>query len=247
MMDFFRKHRTKFFVSIGIIFVLGAFGGFGGYFLAPKGGSPNDTIAEVNGQKISLGLFQIHLNRALNGLPPGAAADKNTRKQKEQEALRDLVQGAVVDQEAKRYGIFVPDQQVVSALMQNPNFQEKGSFSPALYQRVLQYQLKMNPRDFEEEQAQAIALFRLRWLFDSVTKTTPKEADMMFQVEGENYQKSWKANHPKDAPKPETVRNDFTKQLHDMASVWALNQWFNQAVQRSKIKTHLEILEGGQP
>jgi len=233
MMKFLRKYQYHIFLFTTIVFLLGTFVGFGGYFFTPKGG-PNDSIAEVDGTKIPLRLFNSRYERALNNIKPGTTLDDNARKQIREESLRDLVQSVVFDEQAKHYGIVVPDEQVVNSLAQVPAFQDKGHFSPDLYGRALAYQLKTTPQDFEEEQRTSIAFFKLRWLIQSCVKVTDKEADMArsFAI----------ATKSPDAKKDPAA---FRDQLWQQKMLFCFNQWFTQIGQRVHVKTHLDILEGG--
>src|SRR5690242_1139342 len=147
MMNLLRKYRNHIFVFVMAIFLFGTFVGFGGYFFSGKSGG--DSIVEVNGEKIPLRLFYSHYRRALDQVPPGQQLDDAGRAQRRDEVVRDLVQSLIFAKEAERYGVRVPDQQVVSSLTQIPAFQDKGRFNPQLYIQALQSQLRMTPQDFE--------------------------------------------------------------------------------------------------
>ncbi len=164
LMNFLRKYQFHIFVATMCIFFFGMFVGFGGYFFTAKSGS-GDSIAEVNGESIPLRVFYSHYRRALAQVQqPGKPLEDAARQQKRDETVRDLVQGIVFSKEAERYGIRVPDKQVVINLTQQPAFQEKGGFNPRMYMQYLQSELHMSPQDFEEEQRRSLAFFKLRWL-----------------------------------------------------------------------------------
>src|SRR5258708_28256675 len=118
MMNWLRKYQRHVLYTLLIFFVAYIAIGFGTGFFAK--GSPQDAVDEVNGEKIPLRLFYSHYNRALNELKPGTVLDEAGRKQKREEALRDLIQGVVFQEQAKRFGILVTDQQVVNSLAQVP-------------------------------------------------------------------------------------------------------------------------------
>jgi peptidyl-prolyl cis-trans isomerase D len=242
MMNWLRKYQTQVLYTLLLFFLVYIAIGIGSGFFAR--GSLNDAIAEVDGEKIPLRLFNSHYSRALEDIKPGTVLDENGRKQKRDEALRDLVQGVVFREQAKRYGIAVTDQQVVISLAQVPAFQEKGAFSPQLYARALQYQLKSSPQDFEEEQRQSIAFFKLRWLIQSCVKITDKELEMGYALGGADFVKNWKASHKDKRATPQQMQDDFRSQLWQEKVMWAFNQWFNQLGQHTRVKTHLELLEG---
>ena len=232
MMNFLRKHQFKIFLFTITVFLLGTFIGFGGYFFASKGG-PSAAIASVDGEGIPLRVFLSHYRRALDQVQPGKTPDKATLQIKRDETLRDMVQSAVFAREAARYGIRVPDQQVAVSLTQAPAFQEKGSFSYRVYLEALQSQIRMSPKDFEEEQRRSIAFFKLRWLIQSAIKVTDREADMMSAARN--------AAKPLKTQKEKSV---FRQQLWQEKVMHSFNEWFSRIGRDLKVKTHFELLEG---
>jgi len=230
-MNFLRKYQIHILTGLLSFFLIYIALGFGGSFFTK--GAPTDPVAEVDGAKIPLRLFYARYSRALDQLKPGTTLDEAGRTQKRDEVLRDLIQSVVFDKQAKQYGILVPDQQVISSLAQVPAFQEKGAFSPQLYGRALQYQLKSTPEDFEEEQRGSIAFFKLRYLIQSCVKVTDKELAM-----DRAYAQSVK--NP-DAKKTDA---DLHDQLWQEKTIWIFNQWFTQIGQRTRVKTHLDLIEG---
>lgn len=237
MMDFLRKYQLHvLYVLLGFFIVYIALG-FGSSFFVK--GSPNDAIVEVDGEKIPLRLFFSHYQRALDPVKGGASLDEAGRKQKQDEAIRDLVQNVVFRREGERYGIEVPDQQVVNSLAQIPGFQTNGAFDPSLYGRVVQSQLRMSPQDFEEEQRTSVGFFKLRWLLQSSIKVTEKEMEMAYALHGAEFAQANKTM------KREALRAAFQKRLWDDKVLWCFNQWFGQIGQKIRVKTHLELLEGG--
>src|ERR1017187_386486 len=174
MMDFLRKYQMHVLTGLLTFFLIYIALGFGSSFFVK--GSPNDTIVEVDGQKIPLKMYWSRFNRALDSSKP---LDKTGRDQKRDETIRDLVQSVVFKRETERYGILVPDQQVAVSLTQIPAFRTKeGQFNPQLYMQALESQLKMTPQEFEEEQRLSIGFFKLRWLIQSAVKVTDKEMEL---------------------------------------------------------------------
>lgn len=229
MMKYLRKYQYQIFlITIGF-FLLGTFIGFGGYFFGSAGSA--DSIAEVNGKKISLNLFYSHYRRALDDVKPGTTLDDAGRRQKVDETVRELVQSVIFKDEADRYGIQVPDQEVAYNISRVPVFQEKGAFSPQLYGQLLQ-QVRLSPQEFEEEQRRAIAFLKLRWLILSVVKVTDKEAALV-----QAFAQPGKTLSPKEAA-------SFREQVWEQKVSWSFNQWFNQIGQHVSVKTHLQNVEG---
>lgn len=233
MMTLLRKYQYQIFIGTIVIFLSGIFLGFGGYFFGGQGG-PNDAVAEVDGQDIPLHTFMSHYDRALQTIPPGTAIDDATRNQKRDEAVRDLVQAIVFDREAKRYKVSVPDQQVVGSIVSVPAFQGQNGFDPQLYQKALQYQLKTSPAEFEEEQRKNIAFSKLRWLLQSVIRVTDDEAALM-----------WAMQHQGKMAGFEKEKETFRETLWKEKVIFSFNQWFGQIGQKTKVKTHFEVIPGG--
>ncbi len=231
MMNFLRKHQYKIFIFTITVFLAGTFIGFGGYFFT-KGG-PSDSIAELDGEEIPLRIFLSHYRRALDQTEPGKPIDDATRQAKRDEVLRDMIQSRVFSRAADQYGVIVPDQQVVMNLTQAPAFQEKGAFNPRLYMEALQSQIRMSPKDFEEEQRRSIAFFKLRWLIQSSIKVTDKEFETLA-----NFRNGGKPL--KTAKEKEVLR----QQIWQEKVLYSFNEWFTKLGRDLKVKTHFERLEG---
>ena len=252
MMNFLRKYQVHILGGLLAFFLLYIALGFGTSFFVK--GSPNDTIVEVDGEKIPLRKFWGRYNRSLDTTRP---LDDAGRQQKRDETVRDLVQSVVFKREVDRYGISVPDPQVAVSLTQIPAFQSSGNFDPQRYMQVLQSQLRTTPQEFEEEQRLSIGFFKLRWMIQSAVKVTDQE----MEVSG-GYPDFAKANRTEvsDVSDPKTgkvtghkkrerteaeVRELYRKKLWDEKVLYSFNQWLNQIGQKLRVKTHFDVLESG--
>jgi len=250
-MNFLRKYQVHILAGLLAFFLIYIALGFGTSFFVK--GSPNDTIIEVDGDKVPLRLFWSHYYRALDQAKP---LDKAGRDQKRDEAIRDLVQGVVFRREVQRFGITVPDQQVAVSLTQIPSFQSQGRFNPQLYMQALQSQLKMPAQDFEEEQRLSIGFFKLRWLLQSAIKVTDREMDLNGQypefvktnriedVEDHDPKTGKVTGHHKRPRTEAEIRELFRKKLWDEKTSFVFNQWLTQVGQKLQVKPHLDVLEG---
>jgi hypothetical protein len=231
MMDFLRRHRYYIFLFTMVVFLSGTFIGFGGYLFDGRSG---DAVAEVNGEKIPLRIYQSHYRRKQDALGPGRTLDKAQSQQLRDETIRELVQAHVFAEQAKRYGIEVPDLQVVNSLTQIPAFLEKdGRFNPQLYLQALQSTLRLTPKDFEEEQRANIAFFKLRWVIQSVIKVTDHELALIAPAAA--------AGKPLKTDKD---KEDLRGRIWQDKVLYSFNQWFNRMGNTLKVKTHFEVLEG---
>jgi peptidyl-prolyl cis-trans isomerase D len=253
MMNFLRKYQMHVLAGLLAFFLIYIALGFGTSFFVK--GSPNDSIVDVDGEKVPLRLFWSQYNRVLDQSKP---LDKAGRDQKRDEAIRDLVQSVVFKRETARYGISVPDQQVAVSLTQIPAFQSQGRFSPQQYMQVLQSQLKMDPQDFEEEQRLSIGFFKLRWLISSAIKVTDKEMELsgqypefaklnrMEETETHDEKTGKVTGHKKRQRTEAEIRELFRKKLFDEKTLFCFNQWLTQVGQKLRVKPHLDLLEGTQ-
>jgi hypothetical protein len=236
-MNFFREYKIYI-----VLFVLATFGltlGVNFGQLAGVKGSPTDSVLDVNGEAIPLNLFYSYYARAL-GQMPSATAEQ--REQKKREALQELFSITVMAQQAEKFGIGVPDAQVTNALSNIPSFQQNGHFSPEAYQRVLAYQLKTTPQQFEEEQRKQIAIFKFSWLARSVVKLTDKQFEMAYPVLGPATELQVKAA-TKDKMTPEALRAAVRERLLESLTVWSMDQWKATLGQKTKVKEHRDILQ----
>ena len=250
-MNFLRKYQVHILPGLLAFFLIYIALGFGTSLFVK--GSPNDSIIDVDGEKVPLRLFWSHYNRLIDESRP---LDKAGRDQKRDEAIRDLVQSVAFKREVERFGIYVPDEQVAVSLTQIPAFQSQGRFSPQLYMQALQTQIKMDPHDFEEEQRLSIGFFKLRWLIQSAIKVTDKEMDLsgqypefakasqMEDVEMHDEKTGKVTGHQKRRRSEAEIREQFRKKLWDEKVTFCFNQWLTQVGQTLHVKPHLDVLEG---
>jgi len=252
-MDFLRKYQVHILAGLLAFFLVYIALGFGTSFFVK--GSPNDSIIDVDGEKVPLRLYWSRFNRAIDQSKP---LDKAGRDQKRDETIRDLVQAVVFKHQVDLFGIRVPDRQVAISLTQIPGFQSEGHFSPQLYMQALQNQLKMSPQDFEEEQRLSIGFFKLRWLIQSTIKVTDQEMDLSGQypefakanriedVEDHDPKTGKVTGHHKRMRSETEIRELFRKKLWDEKTMFCFNQWLTQVGQKLHVKPHLDVLEGAQ-
>jgi len=252
MMDFLRKYQVHVLATLLSFFLVYIALGFGSSFFVK--GSPNDSIVDVDGEKVPLRLYWEHFNRSIDQSKP---LDKAGRDQKRDETIRDLVQSIVFKREVERAGILVPDQQVAVSLTQVPAFQRDGRFDPQIYMQVMQSQLKMAPQDFEEEQRVSIGFFKLRWLIQSAIKVTDKElelaegyadfakANRVEETEVRDPKTSKVTGHKKRPRGEAEIRELYRKKLWDEKTLFCFNQWLTQIGQKLRVKPHLDVLEAG--
>ncbi|MBU4467283.1 MAG: peptidyl-prolyl cis-trans isomerase, partial [Candidatus Omnitrophica bacterium] len=80
--------------------------------------------------------------------------------------------------EAKTRRINVKDKEVVQEIQNAPYFQDKFGFSNKIYQEILRYALRLQPRIFEEQTRQSLILAKL---YKQITKNVKLSDDLIRQ------------------------------------------------------------------
>jgi len=126
--------------------------------------SPQDPILKVNGSKVT----QADYDRLIHQITrQRGALNAEQQRQAEGEAIQELIRIEVFTQEAKKYGIQVPDQDLQLHLSNYPAFQKEGRFDPQQYVQIVTQQLGMPLRDFEKARRRDIAAQKLTSLINA--------------------------------------------------------------------------------
>lgn len=91
-----------------------------------------------------------------------------------QQALRDLVQGRLLVQEAERIGLTVSDEELQAAIMRTPAFQSGGTFDKAAYDRYLDY-INVKHGVFEESQRRSMLRQKIEQVIEDGVDATDEE------------------------------------------------------------------------
>lgn len=147
--------------------------GIGGGSLAP---SPHDTIMKVNGTKVT----QADYDRIyMQMVRQRDLSTPEQQKQAEGETIQELIRSEVFAQEAKRYGIQVPDQDLQLHLLNYPAFQKDGQFDGQQYMQTVTQVLGVSVAEFEKARRKDIAAQKLTALINAsvhVPKALVQEA-----------------------------------------------------------------------
>ncbi len=225
MMNFLRKNVRTFLWGIAIAFILGIFlWNFSTRRLI-------DCVAQINGTKISYSSFLQALNlRIRNWYDENPEAELTDAQEKEikSEVLSSLIQEELVDQEAKNYGIYVSESEVINMIHALPQFQRDEKFQPELYFYVLRNYLRTEPAIYEAQIRRAIMHQKLRSLIISNVKVTDQE------VKDEYERRRTK----------EKVE-DFKKNFLQEKKILFYRQWLLGLYQKAKIVNNLDKIEKG--
>ena len=207
MLEQMRKHMN-WIMWIILILVIVTFMFFGIY--------PSDRgrgeAATVNGDVITAG----ELDRAYRNMYESYRqifkeqfTDAMARTLRQQ-ALRDLVQGRLLVQEASRIGLRVSDEEVQAAIMRTPAFAPGGRFDKAAYERYLDY-INVKPSLFEESQREFMLKQKIERVIEDGVDATDDELKAAyasrnaktkagdFDKEREAFRKTYLAEKRRDA------------------------------------------------
>jgi hypothetical protein len=101
---------------------------------------------KVNGHKITQSQFDTISRQIQRQQSDDQIKDQN---QILSQAMNEVIREEVFRQEAARYGIFVPDQELQFMLHGTPAFQKEGRFDPETYWRTITGALGMTTKEFE--------------------------------------------------------------------------------------------------
>ena len=197
------------------ILSLALFGIVGNSFIT----SPLDTVIKINGQKIT----QVDFDHVYNQVSRAAKnSDPNQRQQSTSQALNEIIRQEVFNQEAKKFGITVSDQQLQMQLASYQAFQKEGKFDLPTYGRMVVQVMGMSPRDFEKSQRKDIAGRAVNQLVANSVHISEDE----FQSELAHRLASEKdaAKRKELLANPEQVRNE----MRDKELNLVFNDWLTQ-------------------
>jgi len=138
MFDFFQKHKRFAQVILGLIALTFVTWGVESY-TSMRGA--RDAVATVNGSDISRREFSQQLQAQQEQLRRmfGGAVDPQALDTPESRSalLESLISQRLVASQAAKQHLFMSREQVIDAITGAPEFQENGTFSPALYSAYL--------------------------------------------------------------------------------------------------------------
>lgn len=150
MYGFLDKHKRAVQVVLAMIALPFMFFGVDSYF---RGGSAADTVATVNGMKISQREFEDalreHADRLREQMGKGYDSSLLDHPEVRYAVVENLVNQRLLLAEAQQERLRVTDAQLSQVIADIPAFHEDGRFSPERYRMLLQGQ-GMSPAMFED-------------------------------------------------------------------------------------------------
>ena len=94
-------------------------------------------------------------------------------------------------EEAKKRGIKTSDAEVVSTIQEFPFFQRNGRYDPTLYDNIIQYVFRTQPREFEESIRDSVKLKKIYEHETALVSITEEEVRKAYQEQNEKVQISY--------------------------------------------------------
>ena len=162
MLEIIRKNAASWLMKfiLGAIVVVFIFWGVGTFRSQRL-----DVMAKVNGEKILVEDYQKAYNMTVErlrrmyggSLPDALFKQLNLRQQ----VLDQLIDEALIRQEADRLGLTVTDKEIQQVILNIPAFKRNGMFDPRLYQAALR-NAGLKPADFEHQLRQEMITKKLQ-------------------------------------------------------------------------------------
>ncbi len=137
-----QARESWFFKSILVAVAISFISLFGvsGYI---SNASQNQTVINVNGQKVSQSAFSYRLNKEVNAIRNIAGDDfdltEEMRNTVAENVLKQIIDDAVIDQIMLKNSVYFPRAVIQHILFNNPEFQnpQNGQFNPEMFRRYL--------------------------------------------------------------------------------------------------------------
>jgi hypothetical protein len=170
-----KKTAKKIWIGLAIIIIPAfALWGFGG---AGRDRSETSVAGKIFGRNIS----NLEFKSSLIAVKTSALmqfGDKLPEIEKYLNLEARAKERLILLYEANMRKIDVKDKEIVEAIQNAPSFQDKNGFSNKMYQEILRYGLRLQPRVFEEQTRQNLILAKL---YNQITQNVKFSDDQIRQ------------------------------------------------------------------
>src|SRR5688572_3790020 len=191
MLDRMRRHKGWLKWSLALV-VLTFVVFYIPDFLTPGiGASPNEVIADVEGESITVGQFQRRYNAQVNAYRNAYGGQLNDQLLKQlgidRQILNQLVDEEAMVAESRKQGITVSDTEIRERILALPGFQENGKFvGEQRYRQILQFQNPpLTTKDFEASLRRALQIEKLRTALTGWMSVTDQDVAAEFRKRNE--------------------------------------------------------------
>jgi len=214
----------KIFIITIFGFLAGTFMGFGSYLFGPD--TDFKTVANVNGAKISMNVFNVAYSNAFSYYSQNGSLDDEQVKNLKVGIIQSLVQDEIFYQQSELYKIKVSKAELQSYISRSPMFSQNNRFSLDAYYSFLR-SVRMAPKDYEELVKKQIAVQK----FKSILAASVKLGDLEF----EDLKAQAEAQGEKEGVAKDVLLNAKINRV--------LNDWYNKTVATSKITTNNSVFQ----
>jgi peptidyl-prolyl cis-trans isomerase D len=206
MLGIMRKYKQSFIIKgVFIIIVLSFVGTI--FLIWGKGeeGLQGSAYAiKVNGKKIVYEEYTRAYERVkisvqqMYGLPITPELEKQFSLRKL--TIENLINAELMQQEAKRQGIKVTDEEVIAEIEKIPLFQKNGAFDKQLYQQALK-SYRLTPSTFEEAERSDLLLKKIRKTVTDRATVSDQEALQSYKKQNDRFSLQFVSFSPSEVQK----------------------------------------------
>ena len=168
MLDRMRRHRGWLKWSLALVVLTFIVFYIPDFLGTRAGAAPSETLADVEGNQITVRQFQRRYNVQVNAYRNAYGGQLNEQLLRQlgidRQILQQLVDEEAMAAEADKQGITVSDVEIRERIIAMPGFQENGKFvGESRYRQVLQFQNPpLTTTEFETSLRRALAIEKLR-------------------------------------------------------------------------------------
>lgn len=168
MLDRMRRHKGWLKWSLALVVLTFVVFYIPDFLTTPTGAAPNEVIAEVEGEPITVGSFTRRYNAQVQAYRNAYGGQMNDQLLKQlgidRQILQQLIDEEAMVAESRKQGITVNDVEIRERILALPGFQENGQFvGEQRYRQILQIQNPpLSTTEFENSLRRALLIEKLR-------------------------------------------------------------------------------------
>ncbi len=191
MLDRMRRHKGWLKWSLALVVLTFVVFYIPDFLTTSTGAAPNQVLADVNGEAITVGAFQRRYTAQMNAYRQAYGGQMNDQLLRQlgidRQILQQLVDEEAMVVEARRQGITVSDAEVRERILNMPAFQENGQFvGEQRYRQILQFNTPpFTTAEFEDNLRRALMIDKLRAAVTGWITVTDAEVDEEYRRRNE--------------------------------------------------------------
>ena len=202
MLDLMRRHARSWLIKaalFGVIIVFIFWYGWSGPSEKTRNyvAKVNDTVISYDQFKNAYEIEQKKIRSRFKGSIPPELLEKMDLKKN---VIQNLVNQALLLQEAQRLGLVVREEDVVQHIVSNPYFQRNGVYDEAVASAILR-EMGFTPSSYRENLRQDLLVNQVEHLLTDAVKTDPEEIKQFWHFENDKLVLSVLLVKPEEAAK----------------------------------------------